>query len=690
MNHVRGSVRSLAGSVGPIGPIAIAVLLYWAWKDGGFSSDEWGFVGSGLVLLLAVAILADMPATLGGAERTTRIVLLGALGGFVVWNFASIRWADFNNDAWIGSNKTLLYAVLFSIFFLWRWEVRAATVALVVYTIGTAGIGVVLLVQAVADPTPESLFQDGRLLPPIGYVNANVALWMLAFWPAVIMGASRTVPIAVRAILLGSATVLLGLCALGESRGWFYLLPIVVATTFLLARQRLRTLAGMAIPAAAIVVVLDPILDVYSASADDQPLGPPVDRAVMSIGIAALVATGLGACWGLVDRRIVLSRRAHVGCAAVVGAVAVLVVAAGVVLAAQTIAPEPGRWAEERWSDFTRGYPVHAEGPRFTGSLGTDRYLQWKVAIQEFADHPIVGIGSDNYLAAYLLERTSEYIDPRYPHSTPLRLLSQLGLVGTALFVTFAGCAVWLALRRRRHLDADKAAPVVAALCMLVYWLLHGSLDFFWEIPALAGPVFAFLGLGASVALPESPRGTPGPTEATVPEKPPGRIPSAAALGAVVALCAAAAVTTLLLPWLSFRYQNAGIAAWRNELDTAYEHFDRAAALNPAATDPVMLAGTIALTRRDLPSARRRFEEAVRREPKNWYGHFQLAVTQALEDDYDRAIIEIDIAHALNPSDTILDEARATIKERGTPDPELYSGLYLRELNRRLTGNPRL
>ena len=142
----------------------------------------------------------------------------------------------------------------------------------------------------------------------------------------------------------------------------------------------------------------------------------------------------------------------------------------------------PRRWVDLHWADFTRGYPVDHQGQlRFTGSLGTDRYLQWRVAVVQFRKHPLVGIGSDNYAVPYTLMRNTDYIDARYPHSTPLRLLSQLGLIGTGMFVAAIALATILALRRRKRLDATGGGVVGVCLTIFGYWLLHGSIDWFGD-----------------------------------------------------------------------------------------------------------------------------------------------------------------------------------------------------------------
>src|SRR5205814_7458103 len=120
------------------------------------------------------------------------------------------------------------------------------------------------------------------------------------------------------------------------------------------------------------------------------------------------------------------------------GRVAALAVLAAAVVAAAIAVGNPVHWVEARWHDFKySGYEKVEHGQtRFTGSLGSDRYDFYRVAVDEFADHPALGIGADNFGAEYLRHRRGTE-SPRYPHSLAFRVLAQLGVVGVALFATF-------------------------------------------------------------------------------------------------------------------------------------------------------------------------------------------------------------------------------------------------------------
>ncbi len=61
-------------------------------------------------------------------------------------------------------------------------------------------------------------------------------------------------------------------------------------------------------------------------------------------------------------------------------------------------------------------------GSRLVSGLGSDRYDFYRVALDEFAAHPLVGIGADNFRQQYLAHGRSDET-PHYPHSVELRTL---------------------------------------------------------------------------------------------------------------------------------------------------------------------------------------------------------------------------------------------------------------------------
>lgn len=706
----RPAALDLGSPAFPAAVVTVLAWVVWGGLDGGFSPTVWGSVGAGLVLLLGIA-LAAIPHSLDLSERA-RAVTIAGLVGLCAWSFASILWADFPGDAWAGSAMTLAYAAGFLLLSLWPSTPRAATLLLAIFTAGVVVLGALTLVGAAGQVDGASRwFVEGRLFEPVGYPNGTVALWMSALWPALALAANRGLPVAARALALGSAGFLLDLAVLGQSRGWLIFFPLSLAVALLLTRQRLRLLVAASLATLSTLAIVAPLLDVFDTFGEGGTGGSAVVRAAWLIGVSAGVLTLTGAAWAALDRRVVLSPSAHRALAGVASA-AVLLVCVGGTVGALAVAEHPGRWVSERWEEFRGGSSLDAEGSRFTSSASSGRYEEWTIAWGAFLDHPLTGIGADNFAATYLEERGNDFREPRFPHSFELKVASQLGLVGLALFLTFAVGAVLLALRRRRALGAAEASIVGAALMIPAWWAIAGSADWFWELPALAGPAFGFLGLAGAVRPPAAAAET-GPPPDESPPKPDapsggestpdeadagaaagegnGRPPSrrrlvVVSVGLVTGVAVLAGAASLAVPALAERYTRAGVEVWRDDLGLAYARLDRAASLNPLAGGPLLLKGSIALRAKDLDEAETAFRAALEREPTSWYANLQLALIAAAQGESEKAWAWLRRAQELNPNDKVARRLQ-TLLERGKPvDPDELNDRYVRSFNQRQLG----
>jgi O-antigen ligase len=653
----------------------MAVWVAWIWWEPSLSPTRWGSLG--LVVVLALVVGLDALGVKTAVRDRARGLMIAALLALVMWSFLSILWADSHDSALTGANKTMIYAASFLVFALWPWRDDDLTLLLGLFTAAVGISGVVALSQIGFAHEPGAFLEDGRLIHPMGYANSNAAVWTLGAIPAVYLAASRSLNPLLRGASGGIAVLLTALAVLAQSRGWLFVLPLAVALMVLVARERLRLLLALAITAAGTSAIVKQLLDVYERVEAGDLIEPTVDHAAILAFVAAASAGAIVAGWAILDRRVNVPYRARRALGGALAALAVIGIVVGS-LALAKAANDPASAISDRWRDFTRGYSTGTDGSRFTGSLGTDRYQQWRTAWSEFVDHPVIGIGADNFAAPYLLHRHDSVHEPFYPHSTPLRLLSQLGIVGTVLFVSFAGIAVWLALKRRARAAAGAAMGAAATLAMFGYWLVHGSLDVFWEIPTLAAPVFGFLGAAAAPSADEAPVGE------RMPREPQRRIPSMPRplVVASTALVFAAACAALLLPWLSFSYARSAGAVWREDPQLAYDRFELAADLNPLNAQPLVRKGLIAAELGDGEEARRSFQRALAREPTSWYAHLQLALLAADAGETQEAVTQVAQARALNPQDPVL-RILAELLRAGAPiDVDLINRLYNERLNR--------
>jgi tetratricopeptide (TPR) repeat protein len=649
------ALRSLRAAPITVPCLGIVVLLAWFAADrGGYPISTWAPGGIVALALLAVA-LWTVPNDWRAVPRTV-VAAAALLALYAAWSFASIAWAADPGAAWEGSNRTLMYVVVFCLFALWPQRTQTAAVVLGLWVVAIGGIALVeaLRVPLVADP--RTLFSAGRLMPPAGYPNATAAVFLMAFWPAVALAASRRVPPVLRAVFAATAVVTFDVSLLALSRGAVLALPICAVLFVALVPGRLRhlvTLVPIAIACGAAVPALIHLTDVVGVYQPPPGIGAADAAGRAMLAGALLVAVVVGLVARLEVRRppaeataARLRRLGHAGFGAA-GVVAVL--------AALVVMGNPVTRVDDAWSSFKGGYSTDATGSRLGSGLGSNRYDFYRVAVRVFRDHPVAGIGADNFFQEYLRDGHSAET-PSFPHSIELRALTQTGVIGALLlFGAFAAAlaAVWRVLRARRADDLGAAVAGGAAIAF-VYWLVHGSADWFFEFPGLSIAAFAMLGLAASL----------GPRRAAVAVV---SRPSSAVLAPVSAVLVLAAVALFGL-WGSDHEVKAAAKTYVKTPNAAYERLDRARTLDPFSDRADSLAGSIAGRLGDLPRADAAFGRALARVPDDQYATLERGVIASATGRPAEAQRLLARAAQLAPRDATTREALKVVRSGGTLD----------------------
>jgi tetratricopeptide (TPR) repeat protein len=639
------------------GGLAVAVFLFFAAREAGYPQTVWY---PGALFLVALAALA-LPQLAVRPSRST-IVATGSLLAFTVWSFTSIAWSDVRGDAWDGANRTLLYLVVFVLFAALPWTGGTLAGILGAYAVGIAALGSIFLWRAAEAADPDAYFLLARFAEPAGYQNANCALFLMAFVPAAVLASRPEIPIVARGLLLASGGVLLELALLTQSRASLAALPLTILVVLALIPDRLRTLVFLVPPAAAAALAADPLLDVFRALREDEGAGEALANARGAVWITAVALFAVGLGLALADRRLALPERAVRIAGRVLAAVAIVAVLGGVVAVGAGAGDLTGR-VDRAWDEFRSPTEAHPTSSYFSSGVGGNRYDIWRVALDEFRDAPLYGAGADNFSVAYLRERRSAE-EPLYPHSLELRVLSQTGLVGAALFAAFLVAAVLAVLPLRRRPVLERVAGA-AAVGVFAYWLVHGSVDWFWEIPGLGAPALAALGAAASLAR--------GPEAREAPRR------RWTVLAAVASTVLAAA--TLVPPWLSAKEVQAAAAGWRDDRQTAFDRLERARALNPVSDNPDLVAGAIASRLGDRARMRVAFERALERNPYNWYAYFELAVVAALDGRREEALRLLERARRLVPRESAIALVRSQVRAGKPVSPAGLDRLFLRRLD---------
>lgn len=633
---------------------ALAAAVAWATRDGGVEPLEWPVPALALVALAAVVLLA------AGAPRPRgrwAAVPLVAFAAFAAWNEASVAWAGDRGAAWEGANKTVVYGVAFAAALWGPWAARSALAVLAAFAVAVAALGVVALAEASMGAGWHDAFVAGRFAAPMGYENADAALFLMAVWPLLAVALRRGGAVLVRGAAIGGIVVLIELALLVQSRASVVAFPLVLCVFAALAPRRLHLLLVAALVAGATVLAAPRLLAVYPAVNGATDVPATIQRALWAVAATAAVAACAGCVLAALDRRVAVSARAGRRIAVAVAAAVVVAAGAGAAIAVRAGAPDAARTG---WEQFTHDAVPATGSTHLSAGLGSNRYDFWRVAWGVFRAHPVAGAGSDNFAAAYARERRSSE-EPRFPHSVELRALSQTGAVGALLLVL--ALAVPLGCACRRRVGEDARVVRAAGVGVAAYWLVHGSVDWLWEFPALTVPALVALAVAARVGRAEpAPRLRPGR----------GRL-----VRATVAAGSVAAIASIALPWLSARAVAVADATWGADPPTAFAAVRLAARLDPVSDVPYLTEAVIRSRLEDWQGMAAASHAALARRPDDWYAELELAVADVKLGRLPEARAALERAHALDPREPALDLVADGIARPGSFDPAAVDGVFL-------------
>jgi hypothetical protein len=628
---------------------AVALLLLWAVHNGGYDADTWYW--GALVMLAMVAGTIAFSVQRPNIGRRT-VVALSAFTLYVAWSYLSIAWAQSPGDALQGSNRALLYLLVFALMALLPWTAEAALATLLTFVLGVGVISIVLLTRLASEDHVGALVIGGRLAAPTGYFNATAALFTINALVAIALAARRELPAPLRGALTASACAGLELALIVQSRGWLFTLPLIAIVGLFVVRDRLRVAAAAALPLIGALAPLRRLLDVFKDSGGSglaHAAGRAGQSALLICG-AMLVAATLIA-WGeeLLDLPP-LSKVARRRIGAGVASLAIVVAAAGGVVATHG---HPIRFISRQWNGFSHVQTSFSSQSHFS-DVGSGRYDFWRVSLDAFAAHPLGGLGQDNFADYYVVHRhTAE--EPAWTHSLELRLLAETGLVGFLLFAVFLVAAVAGALSARRRTEGLAPAVAAAALLPLIVWVIHGSVDWFWEMPALSGPALGFLGM--AVALGERGRSVVWRRDR------PRRLARGLRLAAAVGMLTLA-IVALGFPYISVREVSEASDIAGRDPAAALRDLATAADLNPLSADPGRLGGTIALQSGQYATAEARFDQAIDRERQGWFAWFGAGLAASSLGERARAHHDLLVAERINSRQPAITEALARVYSR--------------------------
>jgi tetratricopeptide (TPR) repeat protein len=618
--------------VAAVGWAAVAVAVVLAASpvaDGYFDFDWWGAIALGaLVLLVVLAGVVRPSFTRYGALAFGGVLLLLGLSA------ASMLWAESRDSAWTEVNRLALYAALFAVGLVAVRDRRTARVVLVV--LGSAALLASLwLCLSFLFGANQGAFLTRRLNSPIGYINGTACLLVMGVWPWIALAESASRRLA-WAGALSAAAVIAGMLVLTQARA---VMPAILLSAVLVlacAGGRTRRAVNLLLVTAAVAVALPWTLAVYSTGgAADRLLLPShglIRAAAAAILLCALgvglARLGLGALMDRVEtaRRDQWLRRLGITLAVVsVCSVAVLAVVGGPYIARQ-------------WQNFTALKVNESAATRFTDFSGY-RYDLWRVALREFEQHPVGGLGAGNYDDEYYqLRRTSQYVI--VPHSLELQMAAELGVGGVIALLLFCGAVLAACFARRGTLASTDRLVKVAAAGMFAAWLIDTSVDWTYDIPGLAGAAI----LAAALLVVPARSGRVG---AFAPRRSRRAQAGAALALAVLALLAA----SVGRQYAATRYQEAGATELAASPRAALSTLAEAEKLDPYSLQTLYSLASAYAREDNYPRARDTLLQAQAVEPDSYVTPALLGDLATRRGDSTLAGAEYHRALVLNPND---------------------------------------
>ena len=581
-----GLTFALAAVIGALTALAV-------FHGGGSGNDTMLSVGLAVAVVVAVASVA---VCLGWIPviRPTRAgwLVLGGAALLTVWIGCSLVWSITPDVSWSWLNRSLVYFgfLLLGVLLGGLDRGRRAVVAVLTIVVAAA-VGWALLGVAIPSLAPTG-DRIARLSAPVGYWNALALLADMGLVLGLAVASVRGAIGRVAGLLLvyGSVVVLL----LTQSRG-----GVIVGVAMLVVwlwRSRRRLVEGLELLLALVpgIVVAGWAFTRDALVNDDVGRQPRVDDGklfalVFGLGAAIVLVAALRApLERLVDRDPARARHALGGAFALIAIVGLVGFVAAV--------GNPVSWLGDQVSTGEC-----ANSPDRLDSLcDNNRIAWWGDALAIARANPLAGTGAGTYVVARLRFRDEASRAPE-PHSLPLQILADLGLVGLALGGMVVVGAVGVGRRALVRAEPDDVDATTLLVVVALGYGLHALIDYDADFLAVTAP-FALV-LGALVAAAAAPARSV-------------RLGVSTIVG-VVAI-SLATIGSLALPELAVRAVDRGYAALdEGDLVTAARKARDARSLNPLWPRPIVLQSDIAAEADDQVAAAARLREAAELQPEN-------------------------------------------------------------------------
>jgi large-conductance mechanosensitive channel len=675
--RVAGTPLSTARNTVPYA-LALAAVAAFSFLSGGY------VIGRSTPIV--VAFLCAAAVWVWFLRRSTRpptlyLAALGVFGAFTVWSGFSVLWSFGPDLTWVSFNLTAFYLAVAAV--LGLTSARRLQLWTVAY--GYLGIAAAVGVYAFLGKGLPAVVTHAhtyaRLDSPIGYWNVLAVMMVMGVCVALSIAGDRATAAALRTAAAAAAVPMCFAFFFTFSRGGWVALAVALVLYFAFTTTRLASFVSLVAVATPVGLVLWRLrgLETLFARTTDDALRTLQGGTLLRWAIAALLVTAaVQLAVALLHRAVAWPRWSTVAAGAVVLAVVLLAVVVGPV---RYVQPRGGTaWVEDRVHELLTD-AGKSSGPNQAVRLVTlntsGRIPIWREAARQSRHDRVAGTGAGTFrFTHYRFRDTGGVV--KHAHSQWLNVLSELGVVGLALFVAaialFLVAMVGNPFAHRR----DPLHPLLVALqAGVVAFVVHLTADWDWDMAAIGTLVFVFVAVcvsyratregsarraartlrqgGRASATPAEPAALEGAgAEVAAPETPvrrsrrSGWAPRVVASGALLLLAA-----SWLPPYFALRAGNAALAASSDgDVATALDHARRAAAWDPLAVGPLITEASLLQQLGRNRDALEQLRAAVKLQPQNFEVWYELGVLQHGALGRDKAAgAAFTRALALNPDD---------------------------------------
>jgi len=622
--------------------VAVAAVAAFSFLSGGYILGR-----STPVAVVCLGLAAVWVWFLRRPSRPSVLFLaaLAAFGFYTLWTGASVLWSFGPDLTWVAFNLTAFYLATVAVLGFTSVRSLQLRVAGYGYLAVATAVGIYAFLGKALPDVVTHAHAYARLDSPVGYWNVLALMMVMGLCVALALAGDRTAHPAWRALAAAAAVPMCFTFFFTFSRGGWIALIVALILYFAFTTTRLAGFFTLIAVTAPVVLVLWRVRGfetLFSETADDA-LRASQGGILLRWSLAAvLVAVGVQLVVALAHAAVPWPRWSRLAAGG-----AVLVIVGVVVLGG------PGwfvhthggvSWVEDKLHALVTD--SESGGGNAAGRLVTvttnGRIPLWREAADQSRTERLKGTGAGTFPFTHYRFRGEVGGVVKHAHSEWFNVLSELGVVGLALFVVAAVLLVAAAIGNPFARRDDRLHPLLVAMqAGVIAFFVHISWDWDWGMAAVGTAVFVFIGASASYRATrrgdeaglEDGRADEGETVSREPVRPPhrsrfGRAGWAPRVVACVALVLLA--LSWLPPYLSGRAENAALAAAGDgDLVTALEHARRAARLDPLAVGPLVTEAVLLQQQGRNREALATLRLAVALQPDNYEVWYQLGLLQS-------------------------------------------------------------